>query len=292
MHLRLQTDTLLDELHIDLPDTKNSDQFLKILSALGDRPYQIEVMGGISADEAVDKFRNLARSAPKLFGKVWDTSHISQKNFNLWHKDIEYAEMAQLCDLHPKRMKLFLDLHRTLHTAETACNKVKTRLCTYQEKQPVECINFKWFGPGASRWREWPKFVPNHEIEPGDVVGEYPFVGKLPEWCMNDDDITDLASTCKLPLGVAPAFNIVMCRRGTELEYLETKHRLRAWYLKHQQQLASMFSMEEMLSTFGVIKLGRVRNTGQLPILAERLVKDARITEIQNRHYLLRGLAN
>jgi len=294
MHLKLHLDTALDPLHIEFTESNNSHQFLQLLSSHAPVPDQIEIMGGKSAQQAMDEFLAVAKTAPKLFGHAWDLDHPTQENFNLWHKDIEYITQDQISTgrHRQKRMDLFLKLHRTLHTAENALVGFRKRVFRYDEPQPLMFYNFKWLGPGQPRWRDWPDFSPQYLIQRGDVVAEFPVIGKSPEWCMNDGDNLDLASTCRLPLAVAPAFNIVITPQGHERDYLQQRSRLRRWYAKHRDQLEPMFTEQELLSTMGVMKLGRVKNLQELDRVTDFIPSQARVVEIQTRDYLARALAN
>jgi len=220
-----------------------------------------------------DRFLRNAVKARDLFGFDWDTTDLSQANFNAWHKDIETFDLS----LHPPwsqdKGDFFIELHNSLHATE----KIQHLLTNVDRKVYPDQLQVRWHEPS----RAWPApavFQDDANLERGDIIANYPHVGKKPEWCMLNGDDINLQQTCRLPDACAYGFLINFTTHWhTQRDRDQRRQRLLEWYDQHQDQLSGMFDRAQMLQYHGFYRLGRIRDLSMLPELESGEIQSVEI---------------
>jgi len=252
----------ISELVVILVESQtNAEFFWDNLSNMG-RPAD-SIVYDKSPKESLHDFLILANRAKKLFDFDWDLSLLTQESFNIWHRDIELFDLSQHPPWSQDKGNLFIDLHRALHQAEP---NNPNRLSRVRQS-----ISVKWYGSSLP----WPE-VPNFECVTcqGDVVIDYPHVGKSPWISMLHNDNQNLKQSCKLADACPPCFiiNLFGVNKTTQgkiiNEVKSNQHsRLLEWYQANQDQLESMFTLEQMLNYHGQFCVGKIKDLSQLRLL-------------------------
>jgi hypothetical protein len=254
-NLRLQFNSIEQPVDIVFDRNKNTEyfwNFIKSFAKPSDRIYY-----QLSRQETLDKFLHNANQAKKLFGFTWDLTRTNQENFNHWHRDIETFDPSQYPPWSQEKDNFFIDLHASLHAAES---------CNFSQPIYKRHIQIKWFADSIP-WPEPPVFVLEHELQPGDIITDYPHVGKSPWVSLFNNDTENLLQSCRLPDACPPGFVIHLDCRVSEQTTRIRKQKLTEWYLKHIDQLEPMFSMDQMFRYFGEYRVGKLRNTDQIKLL-------------------------
>lgn len=254
-NLSLKFDSIKQPVDIVFDRTTNTEYFWNFIKSLTRPSDRISYQQ--SAQETLDKFLHNANQAKKLFGFTWDLTSLNQKNFNHWHRDIETFDLSQHPPWSQEKGDFFIDLHSSLHAAEPR-----------HHLQPIcrNYIHIKWFADSIP-WPEPPVFVLEHELQPGDIITDYPHVGKSPWASLISNDTENLLQSCKLPDACPPGFIIHLGGHANEQTTQIKKQKLIEWYLKHIGQLEPMFSMNQMLGYFGEYRVGKLRNMDQIKLL-------------------------
>jgi hypothetical protein len=258
IELRFKFDSIDDPVDILFESNTNADffcNFLKSFNRPADRIYY-----QLTTKETIDKFLNHANKAKVLFGFDWDLDNLCQENYNLWHRDIETFDLSQHPPWSQEKGDFFIDLHQSLHNAEP---------CNLSSSTVRNRVQIKWFADSVP-WPETPQFIAPHELESGDIVTDFPHVGKSP-WvsCMNND-IENLSQSCRLPDACPPGFLILLQKSSNRQSTDMQKKKLVEWYYKNSNQLNSMFSIDEMLTYFGEYRIGKLKHVDQIPLLQTR----------------------
>jgi hypothetical protein len=254
-NLSLKFDSIEQPVDIMFDPTTNTEHFWNFIKSFA-KPSD-RIFYQLSHQETLDKFLHNANQAKQLFGFIWDLTKLNQENFNHWHRDIETFDLSQHTPWSQEKRDFFVDLHGSLHAVES---------CNLSQTSSRNNIQIKWFANSVP-WPEPPVFVSDHELQPGDIITDYPHVGKSPWTSFQNNDIENLSQSCRLPDACPPGFVIVLNCRASEQTTRIRKQKLTEWYLKHIDQLGPMFSMDQMFSYFGEYRVGKLRNTDQIKLL-------------------------
>jgi hypothetical protein len=134
-----------------------------------------------------------------------------------------------------------------------------------------DIIKIKWFEKSIP-WPEIPKFKSNLDVETGDIITDYPHVGKEPWICYKQNDLTNLKQCCRLPDACPPGFKIMF--NGKKLNenikrnlIQERQQQLLEWYRQNINQLECLFTQDQMLAYDGVYCVGQLKNIEQASFL-------------------------
>jgi hypothetical protein len=260
-----------DPVEILLEENVNVDFFSDALHSLNRPADDVGFIGtgGYSLEKILPIFLEHAQQAKKIFNFDWDIDVLSQENFNLWHRDIETLDLSHIKPYPFEKFQFFASLHNVLHNTETAYS---TSL-HFATKPPPERLQVKWFEK-SSPWLVKPKFD-HSQLNPGDVVIDYPHVGKSPMVCLANNDNSILRQSCRLPDACPRSFHIILVHKGQSLEILH--QRLVQWYNTHEDQLKGLFTIEDMLNYAGEYKIGTLVNKNLIPLLQNSVITGASI---------------
>jgi hypothetical protein len=213
---------------------------------------------------SLSTFLSKARRAGEMFKFDWDLTNISQDNFNKWHRDIETFDLSKYPPWSQEKGDFFIELHTSLHAAEQDISS----------KKPFSTRSFikiKWF-ENSIPWPEMPKFKSELDIEPGDIITDYPHVGKDPWTCYQQNDSANLKQCCRLPDACPPGFLIMLADKrpnaGIKRKLLQNRQQqLLEWYQQNINQVESLFTRDLMLAYDGVYCVGRLKNIEQASFL-------------------------
>lgn len=261
--LNLKFDTIDHPIQIDLTPGINADFFAQQIRSFArpaDRIFFLE-----PPETKIKKFCEQANLAKKIFGFSWKLDCFDQDNFNNWHRDIESFNTNQHLPWTKEKENLFVDLHALLHLAEP--NKENA---PYMGRQ---FLQIRWFEKSVP-WPQHPNFVSRLDIKQGDVVMDFPHVGKSPWMCFVHNDNKDLPQCCRLPDACAPSFFIHLDQKRSMSTVQKTqlieKQRVQLidWYKQNQSQLENMFTVDQMISYDGEYVIGRLKNLQDVEILS------------------------
>jgi hypothetical protein len=275
MHkLSLKFDGIKETINIVLDSSKNAEFFVNYLKSFNRPADSVSVHQPI--DQQLENFLNAARQAKELFNFDWELTQLTKENFNHWHRDIETFDLSLYPPYTEEKGKFFVDLHSKLHLVE---NRIVENIKEFDFIRPS--CSIKWFAPSVP-WPEIPKFTPRLAVRTGDIIMDFPHVGKSPWTSFQNNDVENLIQSCKLPNMCAPGFVISL----TENYFLEPdknkliqqqRQQLIDWYQANVDTLSKMFSQEEMLTYDGEYCIGRLENPEQLELFQAANLKSVLI---------------
>lgn len=257
--LTLKFDNIDDPVEILLDDGINTDFFLNNLKSFArpaDRVYYAE-----SRENSIKNFLAKAQRAKELFNFNWDLETLSQDNFNQWHRDIETFDLSKHPPWSQEKGDFFIDLHQDLHKAEST-NAPPSR----------PGVQIKWF-ENSVPWPATPTFVSDLDLVAGDIIADYPHVGKDPRTCLKQSDIENLQQCCKLADACPPGFIICLTKLNFSNDSQinqrkqQQKNELVDWYQKNAKELEPLFTQKQMLQYDGKYRIGRLKNLEQISLL-------------------------
>jgi|TARA_B100001093_G_C26685831_1_gene952602 hypothetical protein len=238
----------VSNIKIKLMDNALARKWLELYQSLDIGPDQIIHNTGISDGD----FANKIKEANRLFGFDWPTNPSTQADYNMMHKDIETA---------PKdKADLLQSIHNDLHVKESHGSEAShiqivwsESLGQFYKKKPISID----MPDDAESFKK--------SINHGDVYLGYPHVGKSPEVCMLQNDISDLPQTCRI-------HNKIVCDILISLsnQNCNTDDDLLSWY---EVNKITMFTKEEMLKYNGWAKIGEVVNKDDLQSIDKENLK-------------------
>jgi len=265
--ISLKFDNIDELVDIEFYSTINAEFFKNFLLGFN-RPAD-EIFYRRPHGDNLSAFLSKAHRAIDMFKFDWDLTNVNQNNFNKWHRDIETFDLSKHPPWSQEKGDFFIDLHTFLHAAEQdllSKNTFSTR----------NLIKIKWF-ENSVPWPEIPKFKSGLDIESGDIITDYPHVGKEPWTCYTHNDSENLRQCCRLADACPPGFKIMFAKigniNGSLTENIkrniiqERQRTLLEWYQQNINQVGSLFGPEQMLAYDGVHCVGRLRNMEQASFL-------------------------
>jgi hypothetical protein len=238
----------ISNIKIKLLDNALARKWLALYQSLDIAPDQIIHNTGISDGD----FTNKIKEANKLFGFDWPVNPKTQADYNMMHKDIETA---------PKdKADLLQSIHNDLHVKESHGSKASHIQIVWSESlgqfYKIKPISFDMPDDAESFKKS---------INRGDVYLGYPHIGKSPEVCMLQNDVSDLTQTCRI-------HNKIVCDVLISLsnQTCNTDDDLLSWY---EENKITMFTKEEMLKYNGWAKIGEVVNKDDLQSIDKENLK-------------------
>jgi hypothetical protein len=262
--LALKFDSINEIVEIELDSTVNAEFFKNYLLGFN-RPAD-QLFYKQSAEQVLKDFLNKAHQAKELFNFEWDLTNLTQDNFNLWHRDIETFDLSKYPPWSQEKGDFFIALHTALHASETS---VKNNNSSFFSRTMIQ---IKWFSPSLP-WPEIPNFKSSLDVTAGDIITDYPHVGKTPWLSYQQNDVTNLIQSCRLPDACPPGFLIWLTNHtitDTETKkkfQLEREQQLTIWYQQNIDQLEKLFTQDQMLTYDGEYCIGRLKNIDQLHLL-------------------------
>ena len=261
--LALKFDGINEIVEIELDSTVNAEFFKNYLLGFN-RPAD-QLFYTQPAEQVLKDFLNKAHRSKELFNFEWDLTNLTQDNFNLWHRDIETFDLSKYPPWSQEKGDFFIALHTALHAAETLVNNNNSTVSRTM-------IRIKWF-ESSLPWPEMPKFKSTLDIAAGDIITDYPHVGKTPWQSFQQNDITNLQQSCRLPDACPPGLLIWLTNytiTDTETKkkiQLKREQQLINWYQQNINQLETLFTQDQMLTYDGGYCIGRLKNIDQLHLL-------------------------
>jgi hypothetical protein len=253
-------------------------------------------------DQQLEDFLSKAKQAKELFNFDWDINVLSRENFNHWHRDIETFDLSQHPPYTQEKGDFFIALHGALHLVEdraiqkeqeSNCKTKNFSVLSFLKKlfdtsvpanpafRRTSC-SIKWAEKNVP-WPEIPKFKSRLEIKKGDIIVDFPHVGKTPWTSMQNNDVENLEQSCKLPDVCPPGFVIALtdscdATGRNRLKLIQQQEQqLIDWYQQNIHTLSKLFSQEKMLMYNGEYCIGHVENLDQLQLLQTADVKSVSI---------------
>jgi hypothetical protein len=263
--LSLRFEGVTELVHVHLPPTKNADFFQNYLTSFNRPADSMTVQQPF--DQQLENFLHKAQQAKEIFNFDWNLNSLTQENFNIWHRDIENFDLSKYPPCTQEKDHFAIDLHSALHMIE---NRMLDHLKPKKMFQQTSC-SIKWFAPSLP-WPEIPKFKSRLEVEKGDIIVDYPHVGKSPWTSFENNDTTHLEQSCRLPDMCAPGFYISLVGTGypekiKQQKIQQEKEQLILWYQENITVLEKMFTQEQMLTYDGVYCIGKIQDLKQIDLL-------------------------
>jgi hypothetical protein len=262
--ISLKFDGINELINIEIENTANGELFHDYLKGF-DRPADSMSIHQ-SFDQCYEDFLDRARLAQDLFKFEWDLTVLSQENFNNWHRDIEAFDITKHPPVTDEKGDFFINLHSALHRIEAYMAENPDTITSQRKSCAI-----KWFA-NSIPWPEIPKFKPRLAIKKGDIIVEFPHVGKSPWVSLQHNDTTNLVQSCRLPDMCPPGFIIQLTEKGWPYHHQvkkikEEKQQLIDWYEKNSSVLSKIFTKEQMLSYDGEYCIGKLQDLNQIDLL-------------------------
>jgi hypothetical protein len=192
----------------------------------------------------------------------------NQLQFNSMHKDLEVvAGINNYAGLDNKQKKLVDELHCCLHNLETA-------EAPLDYKFTGRCFaNISYYikGPTDNHMPEPVKFT--RVIQPGEIMLDYPYVGKDPFFCMMHNDNSMLKQTCKMIDRVSLNWKLHLnshagTRWGPSPWPGNVDASLTKWFYANQSDLDTLgYSLQKILDHTGFCIPGKIDDLSKLEYL-------------------------
>ena len=203
----------------------------------------------------------------------------NQYQFNDMHKDLELiAGINRYAGLDDAQMKLVDDLHCCLHSLETSSAPLDYRF------DSRSYVNFNYYvGYNLNLMPEPVKF--KRSIEPGEVMLDYPYVGKEPIFCMMHHDNSILQQTCKMIDRISISWKLCVgnCtgkQWGPDPWPQDIDTELTEWYHQNKGDMDALgYDLQKILDHTGFCTVGRINDLSVLKYL--RTTANIQITDYQ-----------
>lgn len=265
--MKLHCDTIQDPIEIEL-ETDNAEFFANRIIGFS-RPADFVEAMPVPNRTLLKNFLNLYKKAQATFNLDWDVNNLTQENFNNWHRFIETFDLSKYPPFSEEKGNLLHDLHLALHHAEDIDHS------NLDNKVFPRTIMVKWFADSVP----WPQPVQMSvdDLEAGDIIADYPHVGKAPWVAMkHGEDKSVLEQACKLPDWCPPG--MVIHLTSSLYGHKAMIEDLKKWYDQNSDVLAHKFTKDEMLQYHGVYRLGRIKNPAQIEELRNNPPKNITIS--------------
>ena len=193
--------------------------------------------------------------------------HSNQLQFNKMHKDLEVvAGIHKYAGLNEEQKTLIDDMHCCLHSLETS----QAPLDYHFDSRSYILFNY-YVGYNLNSMPEPVKF--KRSIAPGEVMLDYPYVGKEPIFCMIHNDNSILQQTCKMIDKVSVSWklhvgNEVGQKWGPDPWPKDVDAELTAWYYKNKTDLDALgYDLKKIINHTGFCTIGRIDNLSVLDYL-------------------------
>jgi hypothetical protein len=188
----------------------------------------------------------------------------NQVIFNQMHRDVEVkAGINKYEGLEDHQRLLVDELHWCLHSLESEDAQLD-----YQFK-PRDIVQLTY--RGELQRPEMPKdTVFSRVLYPGEIMLDFPYVGKEPLYCMMHNDNDMLEQACKIIEHISFSWKLNLSRKpstqwagGTWPKDIDAA--LTSWYMQHKEQLDNMgYSVELMLARSGFCPVGIIDDISKL----------------------------
>lgn len=185
--------------------------------------------------------------------------------FNQMHRDVEVkAGINKYEGLKDEQRLLVDELHWCLHSLESPD---APKDYTFRPRDIIQ-ITYR----GELVRPEMPKdTVFTREIHPGEIMLDFPYVGKEPLYCLMHNDNDMLEQACKIIEHISfswkmhlPPFSVTQWAGGAYWPK-NVDQELTAWYHQHQDRLDQMgYSVDLMLARAGFCTIGRIDDITKL----------------------------
>ena len=278
------------EFHINIYDTEIGDQFFKQHLAMSaqDPVGSVPVITDFTKYN-INYFRDLIEQAHQSAALDWsqyvirpgpEHFHSNQVQFNAMHKDLEVvAGLNHYAGLDADQIKLVDDLHCCLHSLETTEAPLD-----YNFTQRTYA-NMSYFidSPKHNQMPESVKF--SRTIQPGEIMLDYPYVGKEPFFCMMHGDNSLLQQTCKMIDRVSLNWKLHLNSQpgytwGPPPWPADVDAELTAWYYKNKADMDMLgYSLQKILAHTGFCVPGVIDDLSTLEYM--RTTPNVQVTGYQ-----------
>ena len=191
----------------------------------------------------------------------------NQVQFNSMHKDLEVlAGIHKYAGLDDSQMQLVDELHCCLHSLETSEAPLDYK---FTERHLANMSYFMNRGED-DQMPEPVKF--SRVICPGEIMLEYPYVGKEPFSCMAHHDNSKLQQTCKMIDRISYNWKMHLGDYNNTRWYPppapapdNVDEALTKWYYLNQADMDALgYSLQKILDHTGFCIVGRIDNLSKL----------------------------
>jgi hypothetical protein len=204
----------------------------------------------------------------------------NQLQFNLMHKDLEViAGLSHYAGLDDAQISLIDEMHCCLHNLETT----EAPLDYVFTGRYYANFNYCVAIPEDNHMPAPVKFT--RSIQPGEIMLDYPYVGKEPYFCMMHNDNSLLQQTCKIIDRVSLNWKLHLDTEvGTGWGPLpwpdDVDAALTNWYYANQTDLDVLgYDLQKILDHIGFCIPGKIDNLSKMEYL--RNTPNIQVTEYQ-----------
>jgi len=265
---------------VDIYDTPIGNQFFnQHLAAVARDPKNAVPVITDYTKYTINYFLKLVQQALDTNTLNWDNYtivpgienyHSNQVQFNLMHKDLEIvAGLDHYAGLGQDQIDLINELHCCLHGLETIHAPLDYKF------EPRAIVNFSYFiDNGTNNHMPEPtKF--SRAMLPGEIMLDYPYVGREPIFCMIHNDNSILQQTCKMIDRIS--LNWKLYTNNNTLKVWgplpwpnDVDAELTKWYYEYQTDMEALgYSLQKILDHTGFCIPGRVEDRSKLVYLRD-----------------------
>ena len=206
----------------------------------------------------------------------------NQRNFNLMHKDLEVVAGLQAYSGLNETQKMLVDeMHCCLHTLESDSAPLDYKF----DGRFWLNFQYRFNVPDKQPMPEPVKF--KRRLEPGEVMLDYPYVGKEPIFCMIHKDDSILTQTCKMIDRISVTWKLHLAERpatqwGWDPWPKDIDAELTDWYYEHEADMQALdYSLEKIINHTGFCPVGRIDDLSKMKYL--RTTPNLQITKYELR---------
>jgi hypothetical protein len=198
----------------------------------------------------ISRMQDLAKQAKDLLNWDWlKDDYSSLEVTTRMHKDIEHYVSKGFQHIDSSHDSLLHELHYCLHSMQVDNRRGS--------------VQIEWFNDDGFSLDPY-KIKFSHDNTLGAIQLQNPYVGHAPDWVYQQNDYTDVWSTCKFHNFVRPGFVIQM--QGTihrSIHHFDVDAYL-AWWWQHAPDFIEYHGVEKMKAYAGKPIIGYVINNKEL----------------------------
>lgn len=237
--------------HVDLMRRQPESYKAKIVDATKYTiNYFIDLIKQAQSQGAIDWSHYDIKFGPEYYAE-------NQLQFNNMHKDLEVvAGIHKYGDLSSEARSLIDEMHCCLHTLETDSAPLDYNFTGR------DWILFNYYADLEKTLMPEPvKFT--REIQPGQVILDYCYVGKEPLVCALHDDNSILLQTCKMIDRISASWKLYTgkytCQAWLPQMPDNIDQTLTNWYYQHEDDMKTLgYSLEKIIDHTGFYVVGEI----------------------------------
>jgi hypothetical protein len=237
--------------HNDLIVKLNDSDLARDYMALFHRNYQKQfpILRDLGSYN-ITRMKELAKQAKEILGWNWlKNDYTSLEATTRMHKDIEYYAGKGFQNVNSCHDSLLHELHYCLHSM--------------QSNNRRSIVQIEWFNDDGFSLDPY-DIEFSHDNTLGAIQLQNPYVGHAPDWMYQQNDYTDVWTTCKFHNFVRPGFVIQMQGTIQRSNHNFNVDAYLSWWRQHAPDFIEYHGVDKMKAYAGKPIIGYVVNNKEL----------------------------